>query len=490
MKTVRITVDQAVYEYSCYVWGLITDDKPEEIVSALSEGKDLVAKTDSKVQKNIALLIRQANLFLPRVRMEHDYGYASENARWCNSLLMKKRSLKSNVVYYVDVVNNIITKPYHDEIARLRQIISVEQTLQKDGKPLSSEQAAKVADVTAKINEQRKLLRCQPRCTNQILAILLHEYIDTMSPEDADTIRSYESQVANRAKLLENVLAKLEDKAIGMNSEKRLELEAMRNKTSDMIEKLNKQCYEVRAKYYAKFRLEMPPQVIAQQLTKYVHTAWQAFDVNINEIEVCLKISVPHKTAKDDNSEKKSTRKQPTPAERARALMLMPYSIADGQLDSESQADITNDLQVLDEWDQWAKQHRERSYTPEYRQAYEGFRRRLKTIPTKMEQTPQPATTASVQSVGSDEEFSKNKSLLTMFINDTVAKLLYPSDLKEPSNVGYLEEFARRPDFNLVFSILRNNIGSCKKASHALQYIRNVVKDNQTDWSIEPVKKS
>lgn len=489
MKTVRITVDQAVYEYSCYVWGLITDDKPEEIVSTLSEGKDLVAKTDSKVQKDIALLIRQANLFLPRVRMEHDYGYASENARWCNSLLMKKRSLKSSVVYYVDEVNSIITKPYHDEIARLRQIISVEQALQKDGKPLSSEQAAKVAEVTAKINEQRKLLRCQPRCTNQILAILLHEYIDTMSPEDADTIRSYESQVANRAKLLEGVLAKLEDNAVVMDSEKRLELETMRNKMSDLIEKLNRQCYDVRAKYYAKFRLEMPPLVIAQQLTKYAHTAWQAFDINMKEVEVCLKFSVPHKDAKVGDAEKRA-RKQLSPAERGEALMLMPYSIVDGQLDSESQADITNDLQVLDEWDQWAKQHRERSFTPGYRQAYEGFRRRLKTIPAKMKQTPQSSMTASVQSVGSDEEFAKNKSILTMFINDTVAKLLYPSDLKEPSNVGYLEEFARRPDFNLVFSILRNNIGSCKKASHALQYIRNVVKDNQTYWSIEPVKKS
>ena len=40
MRTVNISVDQAVYEYSCYVWGLITDDKPEEIVNTLSEGKE------------------------------------------------------------------------------------------------------------------------------------------------------------------------------------------------------------------------------------------------------------------------------------------------------------------------------------------------------------------------------------------------------------------------------------------------------------------
>ena len=36
-NVVKIKVDEAVYEYSCYVWGLIAKENPKVIVTQLSE---------------------------------------------------------------------------------------------------------------------------------------------------------------------------------------------------------------------------------------------------------------------------------------------------------------------------------------------------------------------------------------------------------------------------------------------------------------------
>ena len=125
-NTVKIKVDEIVYEYSCFVWGLICTEKPQKVVSLLSEGKGVVSKKDSPAHEKIALLMQEVNLFVPRVRMEKDFGYRSANARWYSSLFKRKKSLKCMPVYLCEAVNEIIAKPYKNQIRQLRESIRTE----------------------------------------------------------------------------------------------------------------------------------------------------------------------------------------------------------------------------------------------------------------------------------------------------------------------------------------------------------------------------
>lgn len=381
----KIKVDEAVYEYSCFVWGLIAKDNPKEIVTQLSEGKGIVSRNESVVQENLLKLITRAVLFVPRVRLSHDYGYRQENARWHSALLNKKRSLRSKVVYLTDAVNQIITKPYNEEIARLRESISEEVQAQKDGKQLTPEQTAKVSEVNTKIAEQRKILRGLPRCTNQILTTLLHEYVDALSTEDAAVISSNMQKIVAQEKLISDANAKLETQDVENDSERRLQIENFVAGATKEVENYKKQCLDVRTKYYKQFHQVMTPQAIADQLTKYAATSWEAFNINLKMIEENIIIKSPAKPAKEEDGEKKVNRKLPTQAERGEALLLFPYAIVDASLDDQSLADITNDLQVTEEYDRWARECFAKEYTPEYQQTYEGFRKRLRTLPKKKE---------------------------------------------------------------------------------------------------------
>ena len=382
-NVVKIKVDEAVYEYSCYVWGLIAKENPKVIVTQLSEGKGVVSRNESTVQDNLLKLITRAVLFVPRVRLSHDYGYRQENARWHSALLNKKRSLRSKVVYLTDAVNQIITKPYNDEIARLRQSISTELQTQKDGQQLTPEQSAKVEEVTAKITEQRKILRGLPRCTNQILTTLLHEYVDSLSDEDAETINRNLSLIKEREKTIRDATTKMESLEVKDDSEKYLQLENFIAATTNKIEEYKKECRDIRTKYYIQFHQAMTPQAIADQLTKYAATSWEAFNINQKMIEENIIIKSPSKPTKEDDGEKKVSRKQPTPAERGEGLLLFPYMIVDASLDDQSLEDIANDLKVTEEYDKWARNYTGKEYTSEYQQAYEGFRKRLRTLPEK-----------------------------------------------------------------------------------------------------------
>ena len=384
-NVVKIKVDEAVYEYSCYVWGLIAKENPKMIVTQLSEGKGVISRSESTVQDNLLKLITRAVLFVPRVRLSHDYGYRQENARWHSALLNKKRSLRSKVVYLTDAVNQIITKPYNDEIARLRQSISTELQTQKDGQQLTPEQSAKVEEVTAKITEQRKILRGLPRCTNQILTTLLHEYVDSLSDEDAATINRNLSLIKEREKTIRDATTKMESLEVKDDSEKYLQLENFIAATTNKIEEYKKECRDIRTKYYIQFHQAMTPQAIADQLTKYAATSWEAFNINQKMIEENIIIKSPSKPTKEDDGEKKVSRKQPTPAERGEGLLLFPYMIVDASLDDQSLEDIANDLKVTEEYDKWARNYTGKEYTSEYQQAYEGFRKRLRTLPEKKE---------------------------------------------------------------------------------------------------------
>ncbi|MBQ7424228.1 MAG: hypothetical protein IJV19_05760 [Prevotella sp.] len=504
----KIVVDEAVYEYSCFVWGLIAKENPKMIVTQLSEGKGVVSRNESAVQENLLKLITKAVLFVPRVRLSHDYGYRQENTRWYSALLNKKRSLRSKVVYLTDAVNQIIAKPYNEEIARLRQSISEEVQAQKDGKQLTPEQTAKVEEVNCKIAEQRKLLRGQPRCTNQILTTLLHEYVDALSAEDATAISSNMQEIASQEELISGANEKLKTQEFKDDSEKRLKVENLVAEATKRIEDCRKLCLDIRTKYYRQFHQTMTPQAIATQLTKYAATSWEAFNINLKMIEENIIIKSPAKPTKEEDGEKKISRKQPTLAELGEALLLFPYAIGDASLDDQTLADIANDLKVAEEYDRWAKEFKGKEYTSEYQQAYEGFRKRLRTLPEKKgskkkEKSPDKSMTTSQESTvrlqpqaqqtksildSKEQVYKRNHEELLNYMGGLSRTLIFGKDFNDTKNREYMQQFAERPDFQTLFERLKSHESDYKKFSNPMQYIRNVVLHEQLAWSISPVQ--
>ena len=375
-STVKIIVDEIVYEYSCFVWASICGEKPQKVVNLLSEGKGIVSKKDSPAHEKIALLMQEVNLFVPRVRMEKDFGYRSSNARWYSSLFRRKKSLKCLPVYLCDAVNQIITQPYQNRVHQLRESIRTELQLQKEKKYLTPEQTAKIKNVTTKINEQKKNLARQPRCTNDILTTLLHEYLDSPSQDDAARLHDLTAIIVNHEVILKTYKERLKKELSDSTSDSRLSLEKKIEDVKTKINHCKQQRYEIRKKYYEKFRKEMTPQAIADQLLKYPGTFWEQFNRSMNMINVNVKIYTSNK------SEKKGSKKQSTLAKRGEALLLFPHAVLDAKIDAGFLADIDHDLKVYEEWDTWAREHPEKIFSQSYKDAYENYRNQFMTIPS------------------------------------------------------------------------------------------------------------
>ena len=375
-STVKIKVDEIVYEYSCFVWDSICGEKPQRVISLLSEGKGIISKTDSPAHEKITLLMQEVNLFVPRVRMEKDFGYRTSNARWYSSLLKRKKSMKCLPVYLCDAVNEIIAKPYQDQIRHLRESIRTEIQIQKEKKSLTPEQAAKVNDVTAKINDQKKMLARQPRCTNGILTTLLHEYLDSPSQDDVVRLQNLTNEITRLETVIKTYMERFKEASDDSRSDSHLSLENMIEDARSKINQRKRQQYEIRKKYYEKFHREMTPQAIADQLMKYHETFWEQFNRNINMTDVSVKIYSSNKSGK------KGSKKQSTLAKRGEALLLFPYTVLDTKADERFLADIDHDLKVYEEWDAWARNHPEKVFNESYKDAYENYRRQFKTIPS------------------------------------------------------------------------------------------------------------
>jgi hypothetical protein len=375
-STIKIKVDEIVYEYSCLVWGSICGEKPQKVVSLLSEGKGIVSKQDSPTHEKIALLMQEVNLFVPRVRMEKDFGYRTSNAQWYSNLLKKKRSLKCLPVYLCDAVNEIIARPYQDQINHLRESVKAEMRLQKEKKSLTPEQEAKVKDVTAKINEQKKMLARQPKCTNDILTTLLHEYVDSPSQDDVVRLQNLTNEITSLDAVLKTYMERLKEASDDLTSDSRFSLEKTIEDEKSKMNRCKQQRYEIRKKYYEQFRRAMTPQAIADQLMKYPETFWGQFNRNINMIDVSVKIYSNNKSGK------KCSKKQSTLAKRGEALLLFPHAVLNTKVDEGFLADIDNDLKVFEEWDVWAREHPERVLSESYKETYENYRKQYKTIPS------------------------------------------------------------------------------------------------------------
>lgn len=375
-SNVKIKVDEIVYEYSCLVWGSICGEKPQKVVSLLSEGKGIISKTDSPAHEKITLLMQEVNLFVPRVRMEKDFGYRTSNAQWYSSLLKRKKSMKCLPVYLCDAVNEIIAKPYQDQIRQLRESIRTEIQIKKEKKSFTPEQAAKVNDVTAKINDQKKMLARQPRCTNGILTTLLHEYLDSPSQDDVVRLQNLTNEITSLETVIKTNMESLKEASDDSRSDSRLSLENMIEDARSKINQRKRQQYEIRKKYYEKFHREMTPQAIADQLLKYPGTFWEQFNRSMNMINVSVKIYTSNKSGK------KGSKKQSTLAKRGEALLLFPHAVLDTKADEGLLADIDHDLKVYEEWDAWARNHPEKVFNESYKDAYENYRRQFKTIPS------------------------------------------------------------------------------------------------------------
>lgn len=375
-STIKIKVDEIVYEYSCLVWGSICGEKPQKVVSLLSEGKGIVSKQDSPTHEKIALLMQEVNLFVPRVRMEKDFGYRTSNARWYSNLLKKKKSLKCLPVYLCDAVNEIIARPYQDQINHLRESVKAEMRLQKEKKSLTPEQEAKMKDVTAKINEQKKMLARQPKCTNDILTTLLHEYVDSPSQDDVVRLQNLTNEITSLGAVLKTYMERLKEASDDLTSDSRFSLEKAIEDEKSKMNRCKQQRYEIRKKYYEQFRRAMTPQAIADQLMKYPETFWGQFNRNINMIDVSVKIYSNNKSGK------KGSKKQSTLAKRGEALLLFPHAVLNTKVDEGFLADIDNDLKVYEEWDVWAREHPERVLSESYKETYENYRKQYKTIPS------------------------------------------------------------------------------------------------------------
>ena len=231
-------------------------------------------------------------------------------------------------------------------------------------------------DVTAKINDQKKMLARQPRCTNGILTTLLHEYLDSPSQDDVVRLQNLTNEITSLETVIKTNMESLKEASDDSRSDSRLSLENMIEDARSKINQRKRQQYEIRKKYYEKFHREMTPQAIADQLLKYPGTFWEQFNRSMNMINVSVKIYTSNKSGK------KGSKKQSTLAKRGEALLLFPHAVLDTKADEGLLADIDHDLKVYEEWDAWARNHPEKVFNESYKDAYENYRRQFKTIPS------------------------------------------------------------------------------------------------------------
>ena len=350
---VELSVDAAVYEHASIMWENLVGSTPEKVVYRLSAGEGLVSEVDRLLVDDLNDFLHRVDRFVPRVRLNVPGGdiYSVQ----CNTLIARWRRRLSSVrsgmlrsnkpVYITDAVNAIITKPYNDEIARLRKSISAEQELQKSGQELTPEQQQRVVEVNAKIEEQKSKLRKLPRCNNIILTAMLHEVIDRMPQEERDELTRLEQERSRNRKEIENVIAELKDVRLSLGSNSKYAGEGEKESLEKRLPELEEKCMIMDADYDAnkqrraeilqKYYDHIKPEVVAEALMEAPYTFWESFNMNKSMKEVNVRVASATKSSrrtKSGDEEKpspKRKRKQPTIEEHAADLMLFPFSFGD-----------------------------------------------------------------------------------------------------------------------------------------------------------------
>ena len=83
-----------------------------------------------------------------------------------------------------------------------------------------------------------------------------------------------------------------------------------------------------------------------------------------------------------------------------------------------------------------------------------------------------------------DELYKENHAKLMTFLNDKAKTVTYLSyNLTEEKNIGYIQQFSRRNDFDRIYRTLTDNANRPGvSATSIMQFIRNVVLYGKTDW--------
>ena len=83
-----------------------------------------------------------------------------------------------------------------------------------------------------------------------------------------------------------------------------------------------------------------------------------------------------------------------------------------------------------------------------------------------------------------DDIYKENHAKLMMFLNDKAKTVTYLSyNLTEEKNIGYIQQFSRRNDFDRVYRTLTDNANRPGvSATSIMQFIRNVVLHNILEW--------
>ena len=396
---IKINVDEVVFEYSDFVWRELTSESAVKCVELLSSGIGVISTNDQTLKNDIERLMKNSVVFLPRVRMDKDPGYRVANAKWYRSLQKKKKELKSDVVFLADAVNEIIARPYFNEIARLTESAKVELTLKRKKQQLTPEQQAKLENVNKQIAQQRKLMRQQPKCTNVILSTLLHEVVDRMAPDDASALMKLKADIARQKKLVAEIEDKLQAKDVQLTNDERKKLQEDFDNQLDTLGAMETDRESIMANYFSKFRREMTPEAIARELKKYSATSWELLPAKRNIIEVSVRLAAG-----------KHGKKQPALAQLAESLLLFPYELTSKESTTSLRTSVNNDLRVLEEWNRWATAQQTRFFNEEYKKTYETYRNRLSTIPKKAEyqqKPPAPAVNNTTQSSPRPQPFSR-----------------------------------------------------------------------------------
>lgn len=510
MASAKITVDAAVYEYSSMMWDKLAGLTPENVVSTLSAGKGIVPSCDTDAVKAIDELLKRVDKFVPRVRIEGEgsakYGADCRTfiSSWRRRLTNIKTSIKrkSTVVYLTDAVNKIITKPYNDEIARLRESVKFELAAEKEHKELTSDQTQRLASVKEAIARQNDLKRNAPRCTNAILTTILHESIDNISADDKKILADLNQSQIEQERIIVSKTRLLSDKQNPLSDEAKTAAQTSIDDAIRNLRTIKEQRYNTLSKYYRC----LSPQTVADTLIRCAGTFWSEIPITQTFKEVEVKMSSKKKATKNaapagDASQGQQTveavkpksrpRKKPTQAEVAEALMLFPHSVGSAQADPKLEEKIANDTVILNDYDSYVHRFVGKTLTDEYKTKIERCRKRFMTAPkpfstfnegeTKKDVvSQQPAPPSSSTAVQKPDNMAK---LMTMLNEKAMSVPYLKVNLTEEKNKEYIATFAERNDFPEIYNVLYQSTRGTVTANQIMGYIRNVVLRNITTWS-------
>ena len=149
---------------------------------------------------------------------------------------------------------------------------------------------------------------------------------------------------------------------------------------------------------------------------------------------------------------------------------------------------IRNDIKVLDDF---ANLWKSAPITFDYKKVFEQYVSRLQTLPPSKKKVSLQKESSSSPIPDNDEKSLRewNKDQILSYMEDLSRKVKFgEEDFANPKNQDKMREFGERDDFDDVFQRLREHENEYQTFGNAMQYIRNVVNNNQTTWSMQPCR--